>query len=185
MIRLFQATLFVLALGLVGVGFNARNLNHAEANRQVQAIIDADLANQPVNDKITILRSYVQNHLGASIDFSLTGAFNRAQAAAVAYQDAAAKAQQANSEIYAQAQAACAAIKNAISQTKCNQQYLNSHLENIQLPEPVAAPVESDYTYKLVSPPWTADVAGALFVDAAVTFVLAIIGLIFIKEPHK
>lgn|GEM_PF-914096 len=184
-VRMFQALLFGIALSLWLVGLYSQNMNHVESNRQVQVILDADLAGQPVADKITMLRAYVKNHLGATIDFSLTGAFNRAQVAAQAYTDAVARAQQANSEIYAQAQAACAGIKNAISQTKCNQDYLNSHLQDVHIPDPVPVPVESDYYYKLISPPWTADVAGALYVDAVITLVLAIIGLIFIKDPHR
>jgi len=177
--------LFVIALGLLGGGLMAQQANHKESERQVNVILTADIVGQSTTEQITMLRTYVKNHIGSTIDFTLSGSFNRAQVAAAAYKDALAKAEQANSVIYAQAQAACASIKNAIDQTRCNQQYLNSHLQNVQLPEPVADPVQSDYYYKLVSPPWTADVAGSLFVDAIIAFVLATLSLIFVKEPHK
>lgn len=185
MVRVFQIMLFAVALGLMGAGYLAKQANSDHAAAQVQAILDADLAAQPVNDRVKMLENYVQNHMGASIDFELTGAYNRAQEAAAVYKEAMAKAQLANSAIYAQAQAACAGIKNAVQQTKCNQEYLNSHLQDVKIPDPVIDPVETDYQYKLVSPPWTADVVGALFLDAALTFVIAVLGLFFVKDPHR
>jgi hypothetical protein len=184
MLNAFKAILLLIAVAMFGAGFYAQQGNSKESSRRVQAILTADLAGKNVSGDVDSLTDYVGKHMGSSIDFSLTGSFNRAEDAFQAYQTAAAAAQQANSQIYAQAQAACAGKDDSIVQARCNTAYLNAHLQNVHIPDPVPEPQAADYYYKLVSPPWTADLAGALYLDGVISLILAIVAVIIWRKKR-
>ncbi len=159
----------MLAVG----GFYLRHLNKQEAARQAQALIAADQAGQDTTAPLQSLKDYIKGHMGAKADVTLSAGYERAQAAA----RVAAQAQAANSQIYAQAQAACAGKSDSITQAKCNQEYLSKHLTSVPPPAPVAEPKLADYQHNLRSPLWTADLAGALFVGVIAALALLLPGL--------
>jgi hypothetical protein len=163
--------LFVLAaIALVGAGFYVRSQNAANASSREGDIVTQDLAGADTTASVAALKTYVKNHLGASAEFTLTGAFDKAMAAA----KASAAAQSANSQVYADAQRACSGKTDSITQARCNQAYLQQHLVSLPATTPVAEPKIADYQYKLRAPIWTPDLAGALFLGAAVSLVLGL-----------
>jgi hypothetical protein len=165
--------LFVLAaLALAGAGFYYRTQNAKGAHNRASQIVASDTAGADTVTAQTDLASYVKQHLGASVSYTLTGSYNRALAAA---QASAAAASQANGQIYAAAQAACAGKSDSITQANCNQAYLSTHLVNVPTTTPAPAPDLADYKHSLTSPPFAPDLAGALFVGAAAALIMALL----------
>jgi hypothetical protein len=172
-----KSLMFLLAaVALAGIGGYFRYENAQEARRQATAIVQLDqdpaTAPQAANGAAapTALKNFVAAHSGASVSYILKGSFDRAVAAATA----SAQSQIATSQVYADAQRACSGKSDSITQAKCNQNYLNSHLSNAAPPVPVAQPKQSDYTVTLRSPLWTADLAGALFLGAGAAILMAL-----------
>lgn len=159
----------VIAILLLAGGWYMRTQNIAEASRRIQPVIQADTAGQDTKVALESLKGFVATHMGARADFTLQASYDRAQAAA----QAAANAQAANSKIYADAQRVCGTKADSITLAHCNQDYLAKHLVTMTSPTPVTAPRLADYQYKLRSPFWTPDIAGALFLGgvAALGFV--------------
>jgi hypothetical protein len=169
---------FLAAIALAGIGGYFRYQNGLEARRQAAAIVQLDqtqtetiIQTQQTPDSLrSQLKSYVDTHMGASVTYILKGSYDHAVAAA----NTAAQAQTATSQIYADAQKACSGKSDSITQAKCNQNYLNSHLTTAAPPAPVAQPKQSDYTVTLHSPLWTADLAGAVFLGAGAALLMAV-----------
>jgi hypothetical protein len=184
MLNAFKVILLLVTVALFGAGAYAQQASTKEASRRVQNILTADLAGTSVSGDIALLTDYVGKHMGSSIDFSLSGSYNRAEEAFQSYQTAAAAAQQANSQIYAEAQAACAGKADSIVQARCNTAYLNAHIQNVHIPDPVPEPKEADYYYNLVAPPWTADVTGALYLDGVISLILTIVAVIIWRKKR-
>jgi hypothetical protein len=162
------------ALALAGAGFYLDATNAREVHAQTKTLVNQDAAGEDTTTALADLRQFVAGHVGASTSFTLEGAYSRAQTAA----RAAAAASAANSQIYADAQRACAGKSDSITQARCNQEYLSKHLANLPAPTPVPEPRLADYQYQLVSPLWAPDLAGACFAGAAVAAVLALLGFI-------
>ncbi len=157
------------AIILASAGIFFRAANARSARTQANQIVKADTAGTDTHVALASLKTFTQNHMGASITFTLTGAYARAQAAAQAVAAQAAAAAAANSQIYADAQRLCSGKSDSIVQAHCNQAYLAAHLANIPPPPaPVPTPKLSDYQYNLKSPFWTSDLAGALFLGSIV-----------------
>jgi multisubunit Na+/H+ antiporter MnhF subunit len=169
---MLKRILFVVAAFLLlGASFFVRSHNAAAAQAQADRIVAGDAAGTDIAAEITSLQLYARTHLGVDVAFTLNGAYTRAQAAA----RTAAAASAANSQIYADAQRACAGKTDSITQARCNQDYLDKHLTNSPQPAPVIEPKVSDYRYTIHSPFWTTDLAGALLLGAIAAFVLAIV----------
>lgn len=156
-----------LLCGLAGVALAAYNRN--QSHSQAATIVQQDAGGTDVSAQLERLRSYVNSHMGASVSLVLNGAYQRQEQAAQA-----AAQPQMSGDVYQQAQAACAPIKNAVQQAQCNQNYLNSHLQTAT-PSPVAQPSQNDFRYAFNSPVWTPDAAGILSA-ISIFFLLAAVG---------
>ena len=160
----------VAAVGLAVAGLVCRAATSHSATAQVEQILSSDTAGIDVTPKISNLKVYANEHMGASASFTLKGSYNRAVAAA---QTAAAAASN-SSQVYADAQRACSSKSDSLVQAHCNQAYLAAHLTNVPTTAPVLSPVLANYQYQVTSPAWTPDLAGALFLGALVAFVLSL-----------
>lgn len=156
-----RAILVVVAVVLAAAGLYLIHKNGQYVKTQVAAIQSEDTTADPIAD-VTVLKSYIANHMGTSANFVLTASYNRALAAAQAAQAAAA----ANANVYAAAQAACSGKTDSITQAKCNAAYLAAHLQAQPQAAPATMPDIASYTYHLHSPVWTPDLAGSLLLGA-------------------
>ncbi len=163
----------VIALVLAGAGYFLKSRDAATASTSAARIVALDVAGSDITSQTADLKTFVSSHMGATVSYQLNGALARANAAATA----AAAASTAKSQIYADAQRLCSGKSDSITQAKCNQAYISSHLASIPAPVVVPAPKLSDYQHKLVSPAWTPDLAGALFVGAMAAGIFALLGM--------
>jgi hypothetical protein len=158
----------VVSLGLIAH-------SHSSARHQATQLVAQDAAGQDESQVVDKLRQYASHHMGASVSFVLNGAFERQQ------QLAQTEAQpQTSGDVYKQAQAACASIKNPVQQAQCNQNYLNSHLQ-AATPSRVTQPNQADFSYVFASPVWTPDAAG-LVLAASVLALLIAAGRLVLKK---
>ena len=168
---------FLAALALAGLGSYFRYQNGVEARRQATAIVQLDqnpatsAQAQTGGTAPMALKTFVAAHTGSSVSYTLKSSFDRAVTSA----NAAAQAQTATSQVYADAQRACSGKSDSITQARCNQAYINSHLSQAAPPPPVAQPKLSDYIVNLHAPLWTADLAGALFLGAGAALIMAVV----------
>jgi hypothetical protein len=153
---------FLAAVILAGAGLYSRAASTRTARTQADALVRADAA-AAAPAQLASLKAFVGGHMGASVDFTLKGSYDRAGVAAAA----AATTTTTNSQIYAAAQASCGGKSDSITQARCNQAYLFAHLANVPPPVYVPAPKLTDYQYNLRAPLWTPDLAGALLLGAA------------------
>ncbi|HEX3082533.1 MAG TPA: hypothetical protein VHQ86_04730 [Candidatus Saccharimonadia bacterium] len=154
----------VVAVLLAVAGFGIRTASGRSAHSQATKIVSADTAGTDTKAAIADLKTFAQNHMGASVSFTLQGSYDRANAAA----QAAAAASTSTSQVYADAQKACASKSDSLVQAHCNQAYLAAHLPAATAPATVLAPKLSDYQYKIKAPLWSPDLAGALLLGAVV-----------------
>lgn len=170
-------SLFLLvAAALIVSGFFARAINARDAQVKAAEIVTLDQDGKSTAEAEADLTRYAATHTGASVTLTLSGSFARASAAAKAA--ATAPAAQPSSQIYAEAQAACAGRGNSIAQAKCNQDYLASRAGSTTpaaTPAPVVAPKAADYERVFKSPQWTTDLAGSLLLGAALALVTGVI----------
>jgi hypothetical protein len=152
---------------LIVAGIIVAYRNYQEANRLAAAVTTADAAAVDTTASLVALKTYVATHMGAAASLTLTGSYARAQEAARAQ----AAAQAANSQVYAQAQAACAGKSDSITQAKCVQSYLAQHVVSQPNPTPVVEPVLANYQYRYRAPLWTPDLAGGLMLAGAAVVV--------------
>lgn len=157
---LIIAAAIATLIGLVELGVT-RN----QAISQAQSIIAKDKVGDDTKADLTKLTDYIHNHTRTSVTFTLEGSYQRAAQAA---QQAAIP--QANSNVYAAAQAACNS-KNPVAMATCIQTYVQTHAPAGAQPHPVALPDVNAYTYHLNSPAWAPDVVG-------ISFLVALIGLV-------
>lgn len=169
-----KSILFVLAaVGLVAAGLHYRTVSSHDARTKADQVAAQDVAGTDTTAALADLKLFVSSHMGASVSLTLQGSYDRAAAAV----KASLAAQSATSQVYADAQRACSGKSDSITQARCNQNYISTHLVNQATPAPVAEPKLSDYKQTLRSPAWTPDLAGALFLGAAVSGVIALFGL--------
>jgi hypothetical protein len=167
-----KRTLFVVAaIALAVAGLVVRNENNKQARTMADIVQAQDLSGASTAASLDDLQTYVNTHMGASVTYTLTGSYNRA----VAQANAAATAASSDSQIYAAAQAACSGKTDSITQAKCNQAYLSSHLSNAPQAAPVAEPQLASYQHSLKAPTWSPDLAGALLLGAIAALILAVI----------
>jgi len=159
----------IAAILLAGAGIFFRASSMHTARDSADKIVQSDAASGSVSADIASLKDFVKAHMGASVSFTLKAAYDRAQAAATA-----ASATNSNSQIYADAQKACSGKNDSITLARCNQQYLAQHLASAPAPVVVPVPLLSYYQYKLASPVWTPDLAGALLLGAIVSLGFAL-----------
>jgi hypothetical protein len=165
--------LFIVAAAILGAaGFYFQSLNQREARAKADAITAADTAGTNTDAAVAALSSYVKQHMGTTVSYTLGGKFARDEAAA----KASANAPATNSQVYADAQKACGGKSDSITQAKCNQDYIAKHLVVTPSASPLPMPKMADYKLVLKAPLWTPDLAGALFLGAVLSFGYAIIG---------
>lgn len=168
---MLKRILFILAaLMLLGTSLYARGRSAATATAQAQVISQHDAAGADVTTELANLQAYAKTHMGVDVKVTLSGAYAKAQTAA----KAAAAASATNSQIYADAQRACAGKTDSVTQARCNQQYLDNHLVNVPQTTPMPEPKLADYQRSIRSPFWTPDLAGALIIGAVVALVMAL-----------
>jgi hypothetical protein len=161
----------LVGLALLAASWYARAQNASEAKRQASAIVAQDSVGtltQPAQDS---LQTFVATHTGATVSYTLQGMYNRDLAAAKA---AVAAASAANSQIYADAQKACAGKSDSITQAKCNQEYLAKHLQATPAAT-VTEPNIASYQHKVAGPWWAPDLAGALLLGGAAAAALGLV----------
>src|SRR6266567_2530439 len=149
---------FILVIGVVALSYH----DQTKVDQKVKDIQTADASGKPTTAAIIALKSYAAGHMGTGAKFTLTGQYNRDVAAARAV----AQIQAENSQIYAQAQQACAGHANSIAQAECNAAYLQKHLVLVPASAPLTAPKLADYSYNFRAPVWTPSMAGASWVGA-------------------
>lgn len=156
-----------IALGAAGIFYRASNAHTARL--QADDIVKADAAGTDTTASLASLRDFVSSHMGASVTVTLKGSFDRAVAALPT------PAPTANSsQVYADAQKACAGKSDSITQARCNEAYISSHLTPATpTPAPVTPPKLADYQHVLTSPLWTPDLAGSLLLGALLSIVAA------------
>lgn len=148
-------------LAATGIFFRAASTHSARL--AADDIVRLDTAGTDTATALASLKGFVAAHMGASVSFTLQGSYDRAQARA----QAAAAVTTPSSQIYADAQKACAGKSDSITQARCNEAYLAAHLmAAAPTPVPVPAPQLADYKYTLHAPWWTPDLAGALLLGA-------------------
>jgi hypothetical protein len=156
-------------LGAAGIYYRAASTHSARL--QADAIVASDTAGTDVTAGLAALKSYVATHMGASVKFTLQSGYDRAAAQAQAAAPAS-----SNSQVYADAPGACAVKSDSITQARCNEAYISSHLAPATpTPVPVPAPRLADYQYDLKAPLWTPDLTGALLAGAAAAAFAALI----------
>ncbi|HEY6736958.1 MAG TPA: hypothetical protein VI322_04560 [Candidatus Saccharimonadia bacterium] len=160
----------LVGLALLGAGWYVRSQNLAEAKRQAAAIVDQDKTGALSTSAEAELADYVKTHTGATVSYTLQGAYDRDLAAAKA---AVAAASAANSQIYADAQKACAGKTDSITQAKCNQDYLAKHLKATPTAN-ISEPAIASYQRKLTGPWWAPDLAGALLLGGVIAGALGL-----------
>ena len=164
--------LFLLAaIALTAAGLFYRASSSHSAMAQADQIVSSDTAGVDTTPKIASLKTYANDHMGASVAFTLKSSFDRATAAS---QAAAVAATSNSQQIYADAQRACSSKSDSLVQAHCNQAYLAAHLNNVPNPTPILSPVLANYQYNLNAPFWTPDLAGALLLGALVAFGLSL-----------
>jgi hypothetical protein len=161
--------LFVAAIALLASGLVTRQHAITYASTLEAQIVAADAAGQSTSSLVPAARTYVATHMGTSMSFELTHAYQQAEAAAQS-----AAQPQNNGNVYAQAQATCASIKIATQQAQCNENYLSTHLTQTSTPTIVTAPNEADYQYHFVAPRYTADATGYLWVFSVAAMLAAV-----------
>ncbi|GAC1369221.1 MAG: hypothetical protein NVSMB39_0770 [Candidatus Saccharimonadales bacterium] len=172
--------LFIFAaviLAAAGIFYRASSAHTARL--QADEIVKTDTAGGDTALAIESLKNFAALHMGASATFTLQGSYDRALAQSKA---AVAAPSSTNSQVYADAQRACAGKSDSITQAKCNEAYISAHLTPATpAPAPVAEPKLADYRRSVKSPLWTPDLAGALLLGAAVA---ALAALIFRGKPR-
>lgn len=164
----------VIGGALLVAGFMVRAQTVAEAKRLADDIVKQDLAGANTVTAQQNLATFVQEHTGASVSYTLQGAYDRDIASAKATMAAATAA---NSRIYADAQKACAGKSDSVTQAKCNQDYLAKHVQPTITPV-VQEPVLASYQRHLTAPAWTTDLAGALLLGSGAALALGIINVL-------
>ena len=159
------------ALGFAGLYFQSANARQAATLEAT--VTNQDLAGTDPTAAIASLTSFVKIHMGTSVDFTLTGAYDRAMAAAKA-----SAAPDNTSQVYADAQRACSGKNDSIVQARCNQAYISAHLSTAPAPAPLPEPVLAGYQHKITAPVWTPDLPGALLLGALIALLFGFAGLI-------
>lgn len=150
-VRYFFAISFVALIAAVGCLIYYQRTANAKAT-QVEQL---DVAASPEAVTATAeLKRYVESHMGVSATVQLQGSQQRAEAAANA------AASQPGSEVYAQAQAACAKSGDSIAQSKCVTAYIGSHSAPAANPQPVAMPDPAQFSQSFHGSNWTMDGTG-------------------------
>jgi hypothetical protein len=164
--------LFILAaVILAAAGLYYRSASARSARSQAEAIVAADAAGTDTAPGLASLKTYVASHMGASVKVTLQGSYDRAVAASQAASPA-----PSNSQVYLDAQKACANSGNSVAQARCNEAYISSRLIPMTpTPTPVPAPVLANFQHDLKSPLWTPDLTGALLLGAAAAALAAVL----------
>ncbi len=177
MMKRYLLIIIGLLLLILGMGFYFHNKSSAQA--RVKDIIVKDQAGQDTSAEISSLKAYIAHHMHSSESFKLDGAYQRAVTAAQTPQTPT-----VNSEVYAQAQAACASKADSITQANCVINYVNSHSQPTSTPQqPAPLPDASSYTFVLIAPKWTFDLAGILLILGLICIVIGLITSR--KKPHS
>jgi hypothetical protein len=166
--------LFVtIGIALLVAGLYVRHQNGQAARSQAADIVKADAAGADTTTAQADLQSFARLHTGASVTYMLQGSYDRAVAAA---KTANAAASAANSQIYLDAQRACAGRTSSVIQAQCNQEYLARRLQAVPATQ-VPAPKQPDYQRSAPSPLWAPDLAGSLSLGGLLALIFGIIVL--------
>jgi hypothetical protein len=149
--------LFVTAaiVGLIGIGLLVAQQHKAQT--LASAIVSKDQSGLDTTADQQRLKTYASTHMGATTTVFLQGSYARAAQAAQAATNPA-----SGGQVYAAAQAACAGKSDSIVQARCVTAYVNSHSQPAANPQPVAMPLQADYTKTFTAPTFTFDLAGLL-----------------------
>lgn len=147
--------LFIAAMAIVLLGCILLVKNRQDAANQAKQIIVSDQAGANVDTDLLKLKVYAASHMKVNVEFTLTGSYNRAVAAAKE------EANKANGT-YTAAQASCDKKGvDSIRQSQCVAAYIAAH------PSPASTPKLPDvaaYQHHYVGPAWSFDLAGILLI---------------------
>lgn len=149
--------LVIAGILLLGAGGWLAVSNQKEAQVRVNTIVAKDNSGQETSADLATLKSYAATHTNGGATVTLTAAFQRAQAQALAQSNSAA----ANAQLYSAAQQACSGRSDSIVQSRCVQDYVSKRLVAAPAPSQIAPPKASDFVFAYRSPLWTPDSAGA------------------------
>jgi hypothetical protein len=146
-------------------------------------VIGADAAGQSDVVPQQALTDYTKQHMGTGRTLFLAGRFESTTLAAKL-----AANPQSNGQIYVDAQAACSAKTDSITQAHCVTDYVSSRSQPSANPQPVRTPERSDALFNLefASPRWTPDTAGLALAAAGILAVTgAALGLRRRRHLHN
>jgi hypothetical protein len=176
---LFLATALVCVLAL-------RHNNQTMVNLRAE-VYAADRDNKDVNAALVKLRNYVFDHMNTNLSsgnnnikppIQLKYTYQRLYDARLS------QAEQANQQIYTDAQNYCQSINNAFfgtTRVPCVQNYVINHgvkAADINIPAGL-------YQFDFVSPSWSPDLAGWSLVLSVLFFAAFLIRLVTYKLTHK
>ena len=168
----YGIAIICLFVGLLAYRQNALNEIDLETK-----LLQADQASQDTAPALAELKAYVASHMHTSTTISLTNTYSKS----VAEYNASVTpppADQATADLYAAAQAACNSRASSVTQANCVRDYVDSR--KVSTPDaqptatPKAVPKATDFTYNLVSPWWSFDLAGIFLALGLITFVISI-----------
>ena len=159
----------ILMIVLTVVGLFGMRQNNINAYEKLDDVLALDARGEEVHEELKELESYVFSRMNASMQFTLPGAFERAQQEAVIEAD-----ESVGSGLSQAAQDECE-VEGRDPQVvaECYRDYVTSRLDDDD--DSIDEPEREDFTYTLHSPPWTADLPGFAFLGAALSGLAAIV----------
>ena len=161
-----SALIFIVAMIVALAGCVMLVRNRQQAVTQAKAIVAQDQAGTDVSGATSALKAYAARHMKVNVSYVLKGSYDRAVAEAKAKSTS-------SSAMYAAAQKACDRPGvDSIRQSKCVAAFIAAQGQ----PAPdVKLPDIGTYTYSVVGPVWTFDIAGLLFVVAAILGIVSVV----------
>lgn len=146
---------FIIALIALVVGGGQLVSHQKHASRMAVKILGQDVAGGDTQASRDALSSYSKSHMGTSQKLFLIGSYTRAKAEA-----SAAINPISNGKVYAEAQKTCSGRTDSISQSKCVQVFITTHMVANPNPKLLPQPKAADYTKTYPSPGFSFDSAG-------------------------
>jgi hypothetical protein len=156
------AILVCLVIGLYGIGTNVQR-----AQTLAQQVVNQDQVDQDTTAQQTLLKDFVTTHMYATSTVFLQGSYDRAVQSANSLSAA-------NSQVYIDADNACASKANSIVQAQCHAAYLAQHLTPGAPLSPTTPPSKDKFTLTWHSPLFAPDMVGISFALALVLLVALI-----------
>ncbi|HVE80936.1 MAG TPA: hypothetical protein VNA68_02235 [Candidatus Dormibacteraeota bacterium] len=167
--KISKRNILIIAALAMAFGIIQIAAGKSYVNQQAAKIVAKDAAGQDVGADLVALQLYTNAHMLSGTQIFLKDSYNRAVEAAKATAQPS-----SSSQLYGEAQRACAVHKDSIAQAKCVSDYINSRARPGANPQPAVMPDQAAYTKVLTSPIWTPDLAGLSILAAVVVLAIGI-----------